>query len=180
MKNEDEFKLSRPDFEEIQSKLSGYELGQIFSASQIIRILSRAKINLFNLIDYSHDIILSSQLTESLASDLRTGSKYMRPCPDCGYEILNIDPVNDSNCRMVGGNYKSVIWCSDILECGYEFYTEELMEDLIETRNKDKRYVKDLKRLSSIRKYNNSRGNEPPNEDTKPDEGVFTRCGKKS
>lgn len=45
-------------------------------------------------------------------------------CPKCGYRV-EFMRVNTMPCNMVGGKYKFVVYCEDVMGCGWEYYSRE-------------------------------------------------------
>jgi hypothetical protein len=51
-----------------------------------------------------------------------------RNCPECGGG-MRIVMVNHGPAYIVGGDYKTLWYCLDVLECGYEEYSEKSVEE---------------------------------------------------
>jgi hypothetical protein len=147
----DDFELSDEKYSQVQSELEGFPIGHIYAAKQVIVKLMRSGLCADDLIKYSEDLVLTTTRTESLARELGCGTRFSKPCPDCGAGT-RVQPVNDSSCRMVGGNYNSVIRCSNIVSCGWDFFTEELVSSLVNKRMKSPGYVREINRLGKMRR----------------------------
>ena len=62
-------------------------------------------------------------------SKIKRRPNFVR-CPKCD-KIAHILSVNDKAARMVGGNYKAVVFCVDNMECGWDEYIEQTKDEYL-------------------------------------------------
>jgi ssDNA-binding Zn-finger/Zn-ribbon topoisomerase 1 len=101
---------------------SAYTLGVLQSSLQILVELERNHLDSKAIQDYLD----------------RQKAKRPRPlkCPKCG-SFLGLASVNSSPRTAVGGNWKSMVFCTNWKNCGYERYsTRTVQEELKELRRK--------------------------------------------
>ena len=81
------------------------------------------------LLDYMEDQIISIKKTNKSIGDVIAISDDAHKCKECGSKT-QIDPVNVSRDTMIGGEYRSVIYCIKDIECGFHKFSKKRAIDL--------------------------------------------------
>ena len=149
------FKLSRERFDEIRELLTGYTAGELYAAKHIFKSLKDYQIKMAELYMYLDDNSMSVEETNRLVAEIEASPSYNKPCPDCG-GVMSITGVNGSPGMMVGGGYRSVSWCIDVMKCGYEFYSNEFPGEMQARRMHDEGIRETTERLNNMRMHHSS------------------------
>jgi len=105
-----------------------YPLGQIQDMVTILKEMERNGCTVAELLGYADQWFKDlrnghqDQLNrmKKIRDDVRMGS---RRCPECG-NFLKLVEVNDRPCSQVDPKYRSLWFCMDGMNCGYELYSE--------------------------------------------------------
>lgn len=164
------FNLERSRFEHIKKTMGGFDSNQIYAFKQILSFISPNKISQQEVVNYINDVTMSVKLSYQIVKELLKLKPFTKKCSDCGSQTKLIT-VNDSACSMVGGNYKTMFYCSDELGCGYEFYSDESYESMMNRRIEAAGLSEAKDRLEHMRRHHSV-----PSDGGKPDIDK-SKCG---
>ena len=149
------FNLDRKRFDEIRVFLTGYTSGELFTAKHLFKSMNDYKIEMAELSRYLDDNVIAVDKANEIIGQIEKNPSYNKPCPDCGGS-MKITGVNNSPGLMVGGGYRSVSWCIDVMACGYEFYSKEWPGEMQARRMYSEGVREMTERLNSMRMHHGS------------------------
>ena len=100
-------------------RFSACGFGQIQDALNILSLLSPNNLTIPDFRGWVEYKKLDG--TYNTPSHVSDSSYYI--CSDCGQQVYLIE-VNSMPCNMVGGGYKSMFSCKDVVGCGYTRYSD--------------------------------------------------------
>jgi len=78
-----------------------------------------------DVIEYVIDqVYLRAQSSQNMVNLQRSVNSFDMRCPDCGSK-LTLHPVNTNRATNIGGGYKSVLACIDVMGCGWENFSKK-------------------------------------------------------
>jgi hypothetical protein len=114
----------RKKYEDISERLGGFSLARIQEYYGLMLVLKEFEI--------SNDDYMAWVRFRKIEG-LRIAEKPEKPamsysCPECKMK-LELFEVNSMPCNNVGGDYKSMFSCSDLIGCGYSRYSTDTVEE---------------------------------------------------
>jgi hypothetical protein len=107
----------------ISKSLAAFGFGQVQDAMNIIAVLKQRGISIDGFMEWGRYMKLPS--TKATHGQIHTDKvNQIYTCPSCSLPLILI-PVNSMPCNVVGGDYKSMLYCFNEFTCGYELYSNK-------------------------------------------------------
>ena len=129
------YKLSEKKYLEVLKNLEAHNMKELSMASKVFETLNQNGYDPSILREYIDDNVTSINTTNARFTEAVSYQPASIRCGACG-EKTTVGSVNSAPGNQVGGDYRSVVSCMDMKNCGWQEFSEDKVKNVISKRGK--------------------------------------------